>query len=494
MPNPEPYDLKEKVRHLPHLPGVYLMKDRFGQIIYVGKAKNLKKRVSTYFQASRNTLHHPKIRALVQSIADFETIEVKSEPEALLLEGRLIKEWKPRYNTDFTDDKRFLLVRVNLQDKIPAFRLVRNRLEDNALYFGPFAHSGLLRKTLVEIRRRFGVVLGDTYPREIKPGVFILYDDIRGEIYGHPNQVNQDDYRQRVEQACDFLDGKAREWLANLRTEMMQCAEQRNYEKAADLRDLILALEKTTSPTRKFTRGPIVPRQDEQTAVTALQQLLNMQAPPAHIECFDISHISGTFVVASMVHFSDGKADKKRYRRYQIRSFIGNDDFRAMEEVVSRRYLRLHREQQTFPDLIVIDGGKGQVGAALRAFAIHDLPTPTLIGLAKSEETIIFSDGREPLIPSRQDAGLRLLQRIRDESHRVANSYNADLRSRKLRESILDEFKGLGPSRKQALYKHFGSLDRLRKASLEDLQAIPGIGPKLAANLHQFLANINEKK
>lgn len=490
MPNAPRQDLKEKIRQLPHEPGVYLMKDRFGQIIYVGKAKNLKKRVSTYFQPSRKTMEHPKIRALIHSIADFEIMEVHSEPEALLLEGRLIKEWKPRYNTDFTDDKRFLLVRLNRRDPIPAFRLVRNRLEDGATYFGPFAHSGLLRKTLAEMRKKFGVILGDTWPREIAPNQYQLYNDVRAELYGHPNLVSREEYAARLEEASRFLEGKAQEWLEDLREEMRICALNQHYERAAELRDMILALEKTIHPTRKFERNPIRPAINDQEALEALQELLNLKEPPNSIECFDISHISGTFVVASMVHFANGKPDKKRYRRYQIRSFVGNDDFRAMEEVVSRRYFRLYKEQQPFPDLIVIDGGKGQVGAALRAFIAQDLPQPMLIGLAKREETILFSDGREPIIPSRQNPGLRLLQRIRDESHRVANAYNASLRSRKLRESILDEFPGMGEQRKKILYNHFGSLEKMCAASVAELQEVPGIGPKMAHNLHQFFATI----
>lgn len=490
MPNAPRQDLKEKIRHLTHNPGVYLMKDRFGQIIYVGKAKNLKRRVSTYFQPSRKSMEHPKIRALIHSIADFEIMEVHSEPEAILLEGRLIKEWKPRYNTDFTDDKRFLMVRMNPKDAIPSFRLVRNRLEDGATYFGPFAHSGLLRKTLAEMRKKFGVILGDTYPREVGPDQYQLYGDARAELYGHPNLVSRDEYHQRIQEACGFLEGKAREWLEDLREEMRIAALNLNYEKAAELRDMILALEKTISPTRKFERNRIRPAIDDEEAVESLKQLLDLPKLPKSIECFDISHISGTFVVASMVHFADGKPDRKRYRRYQIRSFVGNDDFRAMSEVVARRYTKLYEEQQRFPDLIVIDGGKGQVGAALRAFIANDLPQPTLIGLAKREETVVFSDGRDPIIPPKQSPGLKLLQRIRDESHRVANSYNAALRSRKLRESVLDEFPGLGQQRKKALYAHFGSLERLREATVEQLCEVPGVGSKMGVKLQQFLQTL----
>jgi excinuclease ABC subunit C len=222
-------------------------------------------------------------------------------------------------------------------------------------------------------------------------------------------------------------------------------------------------------------------------ALEALQRALQLPEPPRTMECFDISHISGTFVVASMVHFAEGRPDKNNYRRFQIRSFIGNDDFRAMEEVVGRRYRRLAEEQRPMPDLIVIDGGKGQIGAALKAFVAIGVNPPALIGLAKQHETIIFPDERAPLNLPLSHPGLNLLQRLRDEAHRFANTYNADLRSRKIRESILDDVAGLGEKRRAALLAHFGSIDRLRDASVEDISEVEGFGPKLAAELHAFL-------
>src|SRR5580658_6477580 len=185
--------LKEKVRRLPDHPGVYLMKDRLGRIIYVGKANSLKKRVSSYFQPSRGQTLHPKIRALIAMIADFDTIEVKSEPEALLLESRLIKQWKPKYNTDFTDDKRFLLVRVDPAEELPRFRLTRIKKYDHSRYFGPFVHGDLLRKTLAQMRRQSGILLSDARPQKLPDGTWQLYDDVRQELYGFPNIVTAED-------------------------------------------------------------------------------------------------------------------------------------------------------------------------------------------------------------------------------------------------------------------------------------------------------------
>ena len=487
MPDTEPINLKEKVRSIPHKPGVYLMKDRLGQTIYVGKAKDLKKRVSTYFQASRKLLvSQPKVQAMIDLIYDFDLIIVNSEAEALLLEGKLIKQYKPRYNTVFTDDKHFLLVRVDLREALPRFRLTRNRTDQQSRYFGPFAHAAQLRKTLAELRRKFGILLGDAKPVKLEDNRWRLYDDARAELYEHPNEIRAEDYLNRVESACAFLEGQTREWLAELKAEMQVCAEARNYEKAAQLRDRITALKQTIARTRKFKRTLYDPTPQSEILET-LREKLYLPKIPKHMECFDISHISGSFCVASMVVFTDGKPNRKQYRRYKIKSFVGNDDFRAMQEVVGRRYRRLNDEQKPFPDLIVIDGGAGQVSAALKAFLEQGLEPPELIGLAKKKETIIFSNGREPLNLSHHDPALRMLQHLRDEAHNFANRFNADLRSEKLRESILDDFKGLGSIKRQALLQHFGSLKKLRAASVKEITQVEGIGPKTAEQLVAFL-------
>ncbi len=488
MSDAHPLNLKEKVRQLPDKPGVYLMKDRLGRIIYVGKARSLKKRVATYFQRGRaRAVAQPKIRALIELIADFDTIEVKSEPEALLLEGKLIKQWRPRYNTDFTDDKRFLLVRVDLGEELPRFRLTRLKKEDRSRYFGPFAHSGLLRKTLAQMRRQFGILLADSTPQRLPDDTWRLYDDVREEIYGTENIVTAAAYRRRVDDACAFLEGKSREWLETLRAEMAAAAARQEYEKAAELRDVVFALEQTLRKTRHFERTDPTRPEGAADALEALQIALHLAGPPRTMECFDISHISGTFVVASMVHFADGRPDKDNYRRFQIKSFIGNDDYRAMEEVVGRRYRRLAAEGKPLPDLIVIDGGRGQIGAALKAFLALDLMPPALIGLAKQHETIIFPDARPPLNLPLNHPGLNVLQRLRDEAHRFANTYNAHLRSKKIRESVLDDFPGLGPVRRAALLGRFGDIDRLRAAPAAEIAEVAGFGGKLAAELHAFL-------
>ncbi|MDX2108686.1 MAG: excinuclease ABC subunit UvrC [Verrucomicrobiota bacterium] len=487
MPNTDRSKVMEKVRSLPHTPGVYMMKDRLGSVLYVGKAKDIKRRVSSYFRDSnRMRLSQPKVVAMIPLIFDLEIIEVRSETEALILEGKLIKQFKPRYNTSFIDDKRFLLVRLDEYAILPRFRLCRVQADERSRYFGPFAHSSLLRRTLAEMRKRYGILLGDAHPELQPDGTWKLYDDIRNELYGHVNTVTPEQYHERVRQAAVFLEGKSREWLEELRAEMMKAAETRDYERAAGYRDMLQALEKTLTPTRKFARDPMlhVPSAD---ALNRLREALGCEHAIGIIECFDISHISGTFCVASMVRFVGGQPDKSGYRRFKIQTFTGNDDFRAMHEVVGRRYTRLKEENRTFPDLVIIDGGVGQVSAALEAFAEAKLEPPLLIGLAKREETIIFPSPRPPLKLPHHDAALQLLQRVRDEAHRFANTFNAELRSKRLRESILDDFEGLGPVRRAALLDHFKTIDSLRRASLEQLQEVDGIGPILAGQLRGFL-------
>ncbi|HKJ89976.1 MAG TPA: UvrB/UvrC motif-containing protein, partial [Oceanipulchritudo sp.] len=293
-------------------------------------------------------------------------------------------------------------------------------------------------------------------------------------------------YRKRVEAAAGFLEGKSREWLGELEDLMRKAADSQDYERAAELRDVMTALRKTTERTRKFTHTTLF-QADPAGPLEELKEALSLKGIPETMECFDISHISGSFCVASMVQFKSGRPDRRQYRRYQIRTFVGNDDFRAMCEVVGRRYVRLKREGRPFPDLIVIDGGAGQVTAALRAFLENEIEPPELIGLAKKRETIIFSDGRPPLNLPDHHKGRLLLQHIRDEAHRHANSYNAELRRRKLRESVLDDFPGLGPRKRAALMGRFLSLENLRKATVSELEAVDGIGPKLAQRLRAFL-------
>lgn len=487
--------IKKQLNSAPTDPGVYLMRDSLGKVIYVGKAKDIKKRVSSYFHPSKQDTFpeiQPKIAALISLVHDLEFITVKTEAEALILESKLIKQWKPRYNTVAKDDKKFYLVKIDLTAKIPQFRLTRNKTDSHSIYFGPFTNSIALRKTLQELRERYGILLGDARPLKLQEGLYKLYDDARADIYHHDNIVNEHDYKLRVLKACAFLEGKAFSWIKEVEDNMKLASSKMEYEKAAQYRDLLAALKSTQEPRRKFQKYLDIPSSEPSTASLKLQEVLALPTPLKIIECFDISHISGEFVVASMVRFVDGKPDKNNYRRYKIKSFIGNDDFRAMEEVVGRRYRRLSSENKPFPDLILIDGGKGQVNAALKSFLLQNLQPPQLIGLAKKKETIIFGDNREDLNLPLNHPALQLLQRVRDEAHRFANAFNSTLRNKKIKESILDNLPGIGPSRKAKLLLHFKNISIMKKASINELSQI--LGPKLAQELHLYFHSIDSNQ
>ena len=490
--------IRNKLSQLPHKPGVYLMKDRFGTVIYVGKARDLRKRVNQYFHPSRRMGWDLKFNALIEAIHDFDIHVVRSEPEAVLLEGKLIKEFHPRYNVSFRDDKRFLLLKVNLNDPIPRFTLTRLKTDDGARYFGPFASSGALRRTLNLVRHRFNL-------RGCRP-LTPAETDYKHCLYAHLKvctapcigNVTREQYLMQVLAACDFLAGQSREMKEQLEAEMKKAAGTKDFEKAAQLRDLLFDLRRTTQKTEKFERLPYTlpvamdPGQD----LAELAKVLNLPGPPQRIEGFDISNISDTFAVASMVSFRNGRPDRSNYRRFKMKTVTGQNDFACMAETVQRRYSRLLREARGqerddlpswFPDLILIDGGKGQLGAACAELAKLGLSHLPIIGLAKEFEEIYRPGQGQPLRLGSDSGALKLLQRVRDESHRFANTYNARLRLKRISESVLDEFPGIGEQRKAALLKKFGSVHRLRLATVEEISRIPGFGGKAAGELKSFL-------
>jgi excinuclease ABC subunit C len=554
-------DLNKRVHEVPHKPGVYLMRDRFGRVIYVGKARDLRKRVGSYFMPSKMAVADLKTRALLEAVWDFEVHTVASEPESLLLEGKLIKEYRPRYNISFRDDKRFLVVKVDPTEEWPRFRLARFKKDDGARYFGPYAHAGALRQTLNFMRKKFGVLTfgrGSPTERELKSSTY--------QVPMRLSEINAETYRQRVEQAAQFLEGHSREMMNALEEEMRKAAAKMDFEKAAELRNMLEDLRRTTKPMRRFTRHSLPSTIDPEADVRALADALQLPALPKVMECFDISNISTTHVVASMVSFRDGVPDKNNYRRYRIRTVEGQDDFASMAEVVRRRYSRvllqaraenpetaefsqetpeealkrmiirsetdrnrrippgdreapstvpltlpkaLERSPKTdqdfstplrsapddsarikfirLPDLIIVDGGKGQLSSAcreLQRLGLHELP---IIGLAKEFEEI-YRPGRALPLQLPEDSGaLRLLQRIRDEAHRFANSYHQLLMKKRIGESILDDCPGVSQNRKSLLLRRFGSVQRLRKATVEEIASTEGIGQKLAEEVHRFL-------
>jgi excinuclease ABC subunit C len=482
--------IRKKLSAVPHKPGVYLHKDRFGTVIYVGKARDLRKRVSQYFQSSRRNGWDLKFNALVEAIHDFDIHVVKSEPESLLLESKLVKEFKPRFNIMLRDDKRFLMLKVNLNDPIPNFVFTRLKKDDGARYFGPFVNSPALRNAVALARKQFNL----RGCRVFTPGEadykHCLYAHLKNCTAPCVGNVTREQYLAQVNSACDFLEGQCREMQGTLEAEMKKAAAAHDFEKAAQLRDLIRDLNDTWKKTEKFTRVPytlplaINPLND----LFALGKLLGLPQPPERIEGFDISNISGTFVVASCVSFKSGRPDRANYRRFKIKGFAGQDDFASIAEVVRRRYSRLQRENKALPDLILIDGGRGQLGMACAELQKLGLEKIPVIGLAKEFEEIYLPHRAEPLRPGLDHPAVKLLQRVRDECHRVANSFNAQLRIKKISESVLDEFPGIGERRKAALLKKFGSVQRLKTATLEQLAEIPGFGGKAAAELKSFLA------
>jgi excinuclease ABC subunit C len=522
-------DLTKKVHEVPHKPGVYLMRDRFNRVIYVGKARDLRKRVGSYFMPSKIAQADIKTRALLDAVWDFETHTVQSEPESLLLEGKLIKEYRPRYNISFRDDKRFLVVKVDPTEEWPRFRLARFKKDDGARYFGPYAHAGALRQTLNFMRKKFGVLTfgrGSPTERELKSATY--------QVPTRLSEITADLYRERVAQACDFLEGHSREMIAAVEEEMQKAAGKLDFEKAAELRNMLEDLRRTTKPTRRFTRHSLPSAIDPASDVQTLADALQLPRLPTVMECFDISNISTTHVVASMVCFRNGVPDKDNYRRYRIRTVEGQDDFASMAEVVRRRYSRVlletgKRKAETgkedgtiidysaehsqesqidtarrlesfpvsdlrnpvspvrLPDLIIVDGGKGQLSSAcreLQRLGLHELP---IIGLAKEYEEIYRPGRALPLVLPPDSGALRLLQRIRDEAHRFANTYHQLLMKKRIGESILDDCPGVSQNRKNLLLRKFGSVNRLRKATVEQIAATEGIGPKLAADVHRFL-------
>ncbi|MFA6563044.1 MAG: excinuclease ABC subunit UvrC [Verrucomicrobiia bacterium] len=474
--------LKSKLPDVPNKPGVYIFRDRLGKVIYVGKASSLRRRLRQYFQPARSQTWDRKFKALVDSIESFEFHVVHNEPEALLLEGKLIKEFKPRYNVSFRDDKRFLLLKVDPREDWPRFRFARIKKDDGARYFGPYVHATALRKTVTFMRKKYGVLTfgrGAPTERERKYTSF--------QVPARLSDCTADQYRQRVELACAFLEGQHKEYLAEIEKEMQDAATALEFEKAAELRDVLEGLQDTVSvKTRKFARD-LPEAIDIPTELEELRGVLGLPSPPRVIEGFDISHISGTHSVGSMVRFKDARPDKDNYRHFRIKTVEGVDDFASIREIVGRRYRRILDEGGALPDAVLIDGGKGQLDYARAALIQLGLPSLPVFGLAKEHEEIFLPDRADPVRLPDNSPALRLVRRIRDEAHRFAQKYHFQLRKQRIAESILDDFPGIAGKKKLLLLKAFGSVKRLRAATVEEIAAVSGFGGKTAVALKKFL-------
>lgn len=598
--------LSDKVKALPRSPGVYLMKDLRGKVVYVGKARTLRARVSSYFAASRTP--HPRTDALVAKIADVDFIVTDSELDALILEQSLIKEYRPRYNVNLKDDKRFPYLRITRAHAYPGVEITRQLGDAKSRYFGPYTDVASLRHTVKRLRRAFPLRVCSDHRVDQSDRRECLDFFIGSCVAPCTRRVTPEQYGAIVESFTRFLSGQGEAVLSELETEMNAASEARQYERAAVFRDRLQAaasvlrkqqiesprgedvdvlglaagdddalglvlrvrdgrligkeerlIERTTGlgtrevlgqflmqfyladralpsrvalpqkpadpellggwlerrrggpvdvfvPTRGFyarlsriaMRNAVLAREERRARdgaserlgpeLYALKESLGLEAPPQRIEGVDVSTIQGTDQVASVVVFLAGEPARALYRRYRIKGVQGTDDFASIQEVVDRRVSRALAEGQALPDLLLIDGGEGQVSAARKALEKYDLRGLPMIGLAKREETIVFADARPPLQLGRRSEALKLLQRVRNEAHRFAVSYHRGLRSKRLRASALDGIEGIGPQKKARLLRAFGSVRALRLAKEEDVAALPGIGLATARKILAALA------
>ena len=614
---------QEKLDQLPSAPGVYLMKDAAGGILYVGKAVSLRNRVRSYFQAS--TDHPPRIASLVSQIKDLDYIIAESEAEALVLEFNLIQKHKPRFNVRYRDDKSYPYLRIDLRDAFPALCVVRRIEQDGARYFGPYPSTWAMWETIRLMRRVFKICQrlisskargGCNWKPEqglrARPCLNYHLGQCLGPCAGI---VTSEDYQQAVHQVADFLAGKRHTVMERLRADMEKASESLDYERAARIRDQILAIEQTTPDYRvvsdrledadaigyalqedmaclavlqiregrliaqdtyllegvsgvpaaevlnafakqhyqKVASAPklvylpleieeaasvaelltarreskvriLAPKRGEkralvnmamenaehhlrtvleresaerrrgEEAVADLQRSLHLGLAPRRIEAFDISNIQGKAAVGSMIVFEDGQAKRSDYRRFRIQTGDEPNDYAMMHEVLSRRLKAAVSGNVKFarlPDLLLVDGGIGQLNVAVKALEALALTLP-VAGLAKEHELVFLPGAGPPLALPSHSRALHLLQRVRDEAHRFALAYHRSLRARELRESVLDEIPGVGEVRKRRLLTRFGSVKRLRQASVEEIAAAAECSAAVAQNIAEALTGSDQ--
>jgi excinuclease ABC subunit C len=604
--------LAEKLEAVQPRPGVYLLKDKHAKVIYVGKAKNLRARVRTYFRGGDE---RSQVRFLMQRVADLETLVTANDKEALILENNLIKQYKPRYNIRLKDDKSYVSVKVTVQDAWPRILVTRKIVKDGGKYFGPYTSAYSVRETLDTIRKVIPL-------RTCSNGVFrnrsrpCLEYQIKRCLGPCCLPVDREAYQRHLREAIMLLEGKSQQLVRQLEEEMHRAAADLCFEDAARLRDQVRAIERTQERQQvvahwgedqdvfglyreggfieaqvlfvrqgkltgnqaysfedfefcdaevvealltQFYQGDryvpdeiLVPVDLEDAEVRAdylgerkgkrvavfrpqrgdkarllemaaenaaqsfrerqdtgrkhermseeLQRKLHLRNAPKRIECFDISNIQGRLAVGSMVTFDEGEPDKSRYRRFRIKTVPEADDFRMMYEVLKRRFTRA-KDEGSYPDLLVVDGGKGQLNVALEVMRELEINEVDAVGLAKdrvarspqsteithSEERVFLPGRKNPVTLKRNSTALFLLQRVRDEAHRFAITYHRQLRSKERLRSVLDSIPGVGSTRRKRLLRHFGSVRRIREASIEALAQVPGISAGLAAQIKNGL-------
>jgi len=428
----------DKVREFPQTPGVYLMKDDAGRVIYVGKAKNLRARAGSYFLKA--AAEDRRTAELVREIRDIDYLEAESEVDALLVEARLIKDTQPKFNVDLKDDKSFPYLEITVREDFPRIEFTRTPHERGTRLYGPFASAGGLRGAIQVLQKIFkfrtcslDIDEGDEKWRWFRPCLLASINQCTAPCN---LRISKEEYRRDIARLRTFLEGGKKKLLAEMRSEMAAAAESRKYEKAARLRDEIHMLETLDRRGELDTHvQPEVFYIDPKRGLAGLRRVLKLAEAPRTIEGVDIAHLGGGETVASLVQFIDGMPFKPGYKRYKIRAVEGIDDFASIHEVVARRFKRLDDEGGIFPDLLLIDGGKGQLNSAMSAFRALDLEPPTVVSLAKRDEEIYVPGASEPLRLGRHAYALRLLQYVRDEAHRFAQHYHHILR----RKSTLGE-------------------------------------------------------
>jgi excinuclease ABC subunit C len=616
-------EIKSLLNSLPEKPGCYLMKNGEGKIIYVGKAINLKSRVRSYFHASAQ--HTNKTKKLVYNIRDIEWIVVGSEIEALILEMNLIKKHRPRYNVRLKDDKRYPYIKVHWQDSFPKVTVTRHMIQDGSQYFGPYTSVWAVHKTLDVIRRIFPYLTCDRDITGLDTRACLYYDIklCNGPCIG---KVNLGEYRQMINDLCDFLNGRTTPIVRRINVEMIQASEEMKYEKAAVLRDQLKAIENVVEKQKIFSQDYVdsdviaiarnqreaciqvffirggkmigreyfmmegtedsndptvisefikqfydqaaslpqevllpadieeaniikqwlkhkkgdkkielkIPRRGKKkdlikmatenatetlnalqnqwetdknkqtTALAELQETFKMPQPPNRIECYDVSNTQGTAITASMVVFTQGTPTKGHYRRFNIRSVTHKgDDFGSMEEALRRRFSRWQSSQEeketpgkkndpsfsSLPDLIIVDGGKGQLTRAVVVLEEFNLMDKIKVaGLAKQNEELFVPNKSLSIILSKKSEGLYLLQRLRDEAHRFAITAHRKRRTKMGLASQLDLVPGIGPAKRKNLLRHFGGMEGIRKADIDELASVQGINHQLAESIKTHLA------
>ena len=423
----------KKVRTFPQAPGVYLMKDAAGVVIYVGKATNLRSRAGSYFLKA--ALEDSRTANWVREIADADFVECESEVDALLMESRLIKDIQPRCNKELKDDKTFPYLQITTREDFPRIEVTREPRTSGVKLYGPFASAGDLRGAVQVLQRVFkfrtcslDIEENDERWKWFRPCLLASINQCTAPCN---LRISKEDYKRDIKRFQTFMEGKKKRLLKQLNDEMLEASKAMEFEQAAKLRDEIQMLESLDRRGELDTHAqPEVFYIDPKKGLAGLKKVLKLAEQPRTIEGVDIAHLQGGQTVASLVKFVDGLPFKPGYRRFKIKSVKGIDDFKSIHEVVARRFQRLSDEQDAFPDILLIDGGKGQLSSAMAAFDVLGIDPPTVISLAKKNEEIYRPGESEPIRLSRNSFALRLLQYVRDESHRFAQHYHHILRGK----------------------------------------------------------------